>query len=322
MKRIILGGYWFACAAILCAQTPATPPDTTLNNLVHTPGYACSTWGELPCQKFGKGKKTLLLLPGWGFDARVFQGFIEKNLEKYTMYALTLPGYGDTKAYPMPPVESSYGDGNWTNGVLKGLLHLIESEKLQRPVLVAHFAVATHVAMEMAARHSEKLEKVVIVGGPAVFYNAPPYDTMSYSSRVRSVDQYLAPRWFKTVRPETWLQGNFPPTLYALDSLLGRQLFEQANTAPLPVQIRYLCEAWAADFSFYEQVKIPVLALLPDLPARLFAYPGIVYPKWFTNDWHKLAAKNPLIQLKLVEGSGCNVMNEKWEALINLLDAF
>ena len=318
-KSILFILFLFLAASCLSAQTPV---DTLTDNLHHVPGYPTASWGSIPHQKYGSGKQTLLLLPGWGFDGAVFQDFIQHHLSDYTMYLLTLPGYGATRAYPMPPDSTSYGACSWFKGVEKGILDLLAAERLDRPVLVAHFAVSAHIALELAAEHPEKFQKLVLVGAPALFRNPPPYDTLGYAGRVRVVDQYLAPRWFKTVSMDTWRAGNFPPAVYSLDSLAGRQLFEQANTAPLPVQIRYLCENWAADYTCYERVRVPVLALLPSFSPALFADPKNIYLTWYTAEWDKLAAKNNHIRPVRVDASGCNVMQDQPERFGRLLADF
>lgn len=312
----------FAFLFVSTAASAVIPHDSLPDNLVHSPGYRTSEWGSLPCQKSGSGPQTLLILPGWGFDGSIFRDFIEDHQSEYTMYLLTLPGYGAARAYPMPPEGTSYGEGNWMKGVEKGILDLLEAEKLERPVLLAHFAVASHIALRLAAEHPGKFEKVVLLGAPAAFRNPPPYDTLGHKGRVRAVDQYLAPQWFRTVSMETWRKGNFPPGVYSVDSLAGRQLFEQANAAPLPVQIRYLCEYWAADYACYEQVDIPVLAVIPSFSAALLKDPANFYLSWYTDEWLQLATKNKNIRPAVIEGSGCNVMQDQPEVLGRLLGEF
>lgn len=311
------------CTVVSAQSFAGTRTDSLLpDNLSHLSGYQTAPWGSLPYQKSGHGKQTLLLLPGWGFDGSVFRDFVENHLSDYTMYVLTLPGYGATHAYPMPAEGTSFGEGTWLKGIEQGILQLLEKEKLERPVLLAHFAVSAHIALHLAAEHPNKFQKVVVVGAPATFRNPTPYDTLDYRGRVRSVDLYLAPRWFKTVSMETWRKGNFPPAVYSLDSLLGRQLFEQANEAPLPVQIRYLCEIWAADFSCYDRVTIPVMTLIPSFSPLLLMDTENLYMSWFTAEWFKLASRNKFIRPVSVRDSACNVMQDKPEEFSRLVADF
>lgn len=300
----------------------AASTDSIPNNLAHPPGCQTAEWGTLAYEKSGSGPQTLLIVPGWGFDGSVFRDFVNRHQSEYTMYLLTLPGYGASRAYPMPPEGTSYGEGSWLKGVEKGILDLLETEKLERPVLLAHFAVASHIALRLAAEQPGKFQKVVLLGAPAAFRNPPPYDTLGHQGRLRVVDQYLAPQWFKTVSMETWRKGNFPPAVYSADSLAGSRLFEQANEAPLPVQIRYLCEYWAADYACYEQVDIPVLAVLPSFSPAALKNPANFYLSWYTDEWLQLAAKNEHIRPVAVEGSGCNLMQDQPEVLGRLLADF
>ncbi len=87
-------------STLTLAQT--TSIDSLANNLIHASGYQTAPWGSLPYQKTGNGKQSLLILPGWGFDGSVFHDFVRNNLSDYTVYLLTLPGYGTTRLSDAP----------------------------------------------------------------------------------------------------------------------------------------------------------------------------------------------------------------------------
>ena len=110
--------------------------------------------------------------------------------------------------------------------------------------------------------------------------------------------------------------------VYSVDSLACQRLFEQANKAPLPVQIRYLCEYWAADYACYERVSIPVLVAVPSFSPVVLENPASFFLSWYTDEWFQLAAKNEHIRSIVVEGSGCNVMQDQPEVLGRLLQEF
>ena len=51
--------------------------------------------------------------------------------------------------------------------------------------------------------------------------------------KVQAVDQFSAPRWFKTVTRATWVWGNFKGNDYSVvDSARGRRWAEHANQPP------------------------------------------------------------------------------------------
>src|SRR5262249_24316546 len=85
------------------------------NNLVHVVEYKASEYGDvIPYSKQRKGKSALILVPGMGFDAPVFSDFVQRNRKNYTMFPVTIPGYGNSAAPPMPDsANASYGRQHW-----------------------------------------------------------------------------------------------------------------------------------------------------------------------------------------------------------------
>ncbi|MEM9859264.1 MAG: hypothetical protein AAF843_18040 [Bacteroidota bacterium] len=111
-----------------------------INNLIHTKDYETGRLGELGnVQKFGSGKESMILLPGWGFDWTIFESFIDRFKDKYSIYAVTFPGFGNTMAPPMPAENGVFSNLYWSGGILTGLKNLITREKLERPILVSAF---------------------------------------------------------------------------------------------------------------------------------------------------------------------------------------
>jgi pimeloyl-ACP methyl ester carboxylesterase len=305
---------------ITSAQTDA---DSLTNHLVHAADYQTAEWGQLEYQVQGTGQQALILLAGAGFDGSLFQEFCAANQDRYTMYLISLPGYGNTKAYPMPPAEESYGNQNWINGVIAGILQLIETQQLRGAALVGHFLIAPHIALRMAAEHPDKLSKVIIVGAPVELKLPPPYDTLGYANRVKFTDLYLSQMWFKTISRETWLNGNFLPETYSLDTLRAKQFWESANAAPLPVQIRYLCENWGSDYTVYQQVKVPVLVLVPSFSHEILVKEcNNFLDSWSAEKWEALAALNANIQILPVRHAACNIMFDQPELFNRLVADF
>src|SRR5688500_15672526 len=100
---------------VLHAQTGVIEQDSTLNNLVHAAGYRAAELGTIGAVvKRGSGPIDVLLIPGWGFGAEVFDSFMRENASRYRMVAVTLPGFGGTAAPPMPSVGASYAEATWT----------------------------------------------------------------------------------------------------------------------------------------------------------------------------------------------------------------
>jgi pimeloyl-ACP methyl ester carboxylesterase len=84
----------------------------------------------------------MVLVSGFGVGASAFEGFMRRNADRYHMFAVTLPGFENTAAPPMPAAGTSYGDQSWTRAAVDAVVKLIREKKLDRPVLVGHSSTA------------------------------------------------------------------------------------------------------------------------------------------------------------------------------------
>lgn len=314
----------------LCVIPPAAGQggqDTTINNLVHPDGYRTCTLGELGnVNKFGSGPKSLILIPGLGFDASVFDDFIEVNRDRYTMYAVTLAGYGDTPAPPMPPEGTSYGEQSWNRGAIDGLVRLIEKEKLNKPVVVGHFVQGTQMALRLAIDHPEKVGGVVVMGGPAKFIavrNGRVRD-FSLDTMIMFTDQFTGPRWFKHMEKKFFDDNNFMPAVYSLDSARGTELWQYPVRVPLPVMVRYASEYFACDVrAELQKIRCPVLVLRVLFDDRVLNDPINNYVKpQFIDSWNDVSSMNRLIQVKDISNASAFVWKDKPEAVYSEIERF
>ncbi len=304
------------CSIIGHAQLPGKAPGTAINNLVHIPGYKTGEYGAIPqYTRSGKGKRTLILIPGWGFDASVFRDFMEANKNNYTMYAITIPGYGETMAPPMPDTSISYGEQSWNKGVMEGLIRLIEKEKIQKPVIVGHFTQGTQLALRMAIDHPDKVSGVIILGGVAKFISVLQGQVQDFplKTMIQYVDKYTAPVWFRPMNKKDFDAGNYLSTIYSMDSVKGADLWKQSAAVPLPVMVRYICEFFASDIKpEVEKIKCPVLVLRAMFNEQLLKAPvnNYVRPQ-FIDTWTDLPAKNPLIKIRDIQEAASFVWKDK-----------
>ncbi|HSR50452.1 MAG TPA: alpha/beta hydrolase [Acidobacteriota bacterium] len=275
--------------------------DPSLNNLVHPEGYAAAepgTFGHV--EKRGQGAQPMILIPGGGFGWEVFESFMQRHEEDFTMYAVTLAGMGGTPAPPMPPEGTSYGERTWISGAVQALKELIEGEQLERPVIVGHFLEGTHVALEMALEQPESVGAVIIMGGSAKFAN-PQYENVTLEQRIGYYDSQMAPNWFKTVTLKTWNDNNFPASSYSNQPEVAESLYPKVSKGPLQIYIRYLLEFWSGDPSqHFGDIKVPVLVLMPTFSEE---YKKEMDAPWldhyFVDSW-KGTAGQPLMKTEQV----------------------
>src|SRR5216684_7765009 len=121
--------------------------------------------------KKGRGRETLILIPGVYSGKESFDGFIARNQSLYKFYVVTPPGLNGTPARPLPPERTSYGEFTWTRGLGRAVLELFSREKLSNPVIIAHGFPGSLVAEELAFQHPDALGGVIeIASMPAMFF--------------------------------------------------------------------------------------------------------------------------------------------------------
>lgn len=282
MKKVGLLFLTLVLSQKIFAQAPPLQ-DSSLNNLVHPAGYKMAVLGKLGAvKKYGRGKQAMIIIPGLGFGLEVFDSFIKQYKGKYTIYAVTPAGFAGTAAPPMQDAPVKYTELTWTNGIVQGLLGLIEKKKLDKPIIVAHFVTATQVALNLALNYPDKIGKVIIIGGSPYRYYPGQKKDGSYSDweyeikytpkqRGQIIEFYWAPKWFKTVTKKTWDDNMWTPDDYCKDSVINKQLFKTSANVPIQIMVHYLIEWMAYDVTDkYKSIKVPVLILIPDFKGLLF----------------------------------------------------
>lgn len=292
--------------------------DTTLDNLVTPPGYRTATLGELGAiTRRGTGPKSMLLIPGLGFGGEAFEPLMEALGDSYTMWAVTLAGFGGTPAPPTPPEGTSYAAQTWTEGALEGIDDLIQREDLRDIVVVGHWLTGAPLAIRVALRHPERVRAVVLLAGSARF----AFGQMSLAQRVTMVDGRLSQGWFKTVTRETWDDNNFLPGDYAAQPVLGLRLWRQAASPHLHTWIRYLLESYAQDVTLeLPSLRVPTLLLNPDT-AGVWHDPSNFYYRTFTSgSWGDLSGTG--VEVKTVAGSRIVMWADQLDCVIEEVKVF
>ncbi|MBL7847951.1 MAG: alpha/beta hydrolase [Cyclobacteriaceae bacterium] len=297
------------------AQAPAFPD--SINNLVLPVRYPTAGTGAIPhFTKAGKGKITLILIPGLGFDETVFRDFQSANKKQYTTYAVTIPGFGRTQAPRMPPPGTSYGERTWMNSLIEGLEKLIREQKIKNPVLVGHFALGAQVAMLYALKYPNQVKGLICIGAPGKFIPIQNGKPMLYSAenRVKGVDQFSA-KFFQKMTKQYWDNGNYLPDIYSMDSVAGKSYWKQVAETPMPVIVRYLLEYQTCDIlTELSMLNVPIMILRPGFRPDLLDTPenpntNYIKPQ-FIESWEMLRT-NPKVQIVDIPRSGSFTWHDK-----------
>ena len=119
---------------------------------------------------------TLLLLHGWGCDGSIFS-FIEDGFRDMASFVtVDFPGHGKSGEPPVP-----WGVGEYAEQIYQ----LLRQLSIQKVSVIAH-SFGGRVAVYMASKHPEMVEKMVVTGGAGI---KPPV-SQRQSKRQRRYKRY------------------------------------------------------------------------------------------------------------------------------------
>lgn len=322
--------------------------DSTLNNLVLPANFKTCESGTLgEVKKFGGGKQSIILVPGIGFGWQQYKSIISYYQSRYSVYAITPAGFNGTASPAMPDTSVKYDQLTWTNGIVTGILNLIEKEQLNKPIIIAHFVTGTQVGFNLSINHADKIGKVIIIGGAPYRYYATPRNNnwndldweqekkLTAEQRSFITESWIAPKWFKTVTKKTWDDNMWTPDDYCRSKSDGEKLFRVSAEVPVQIMIRYLIEWGTYDASDkYSQIKSPMLMLIPD-------FNGVISPdpedslacknaeaKKYLNYYHKdiwkqaEQAGNPLLRFITIPDTRIYMWYDKPKETFKAIDDF
>jgi pimeloyl-ACP methyl ester carboxylesterase len=112
-------------------------------------------------KKVGTGQQTLLLIPCMSCRWNVWEEFMERNKSKYTMYSVTIPGFGGT---PVPKLARGTDATPWTNNAIAALSQFIDDHKLKDLTVVGH-SWGSLISVQLASKRPDSVKRVIAVDG-------------------------------------------------------------------------------------------------------------------------------------------------------------
>lgn len=102
--------------------------------------------------KTGKGKKTIVFIPGFASSGEVWKE-TKVNFEKdYTCYTLTMAGFAGVK----PQGNATFK--NWENEIA----NYIKDNKIEKPIVIGH-SMGGGLALAIAADYPDLISKIIVV---------------------------------------------------------------------------------------------------------------------------------------------------------------
>lgn len=154
--------------------------------------------------RHGSGPDTLVLIPCASCRWRSFDEFMERNADRYTMYAVTLPGYGGTQ----PPDLPLWTDSTvWRDHAVEALSRLLDTERVGGAVVVGS-SYGTTVAIHLARRRPDVVRGLINLDGG--FTRPPGRDTVPMEARLEQARQVMEQYGEPLGNPDRWQPFNTP----------------------------------------------------------------------------------------------------------------
>ena len=108
---------------------------------------------EIYYEKYGTGKTTILILPGWGETRETFNNMINYLKPHFTIYILDYPGFGNSK---FPNRDLTIDDyANLIKDFIKTL-------NIESPIVIAH-SFGGRITALLSGKHKIKFKKLILM---------------------------------------------------------------------------------------------------------------------------------------------------------------
>jgi pimeloyl-ACP methyl ester carboxylesterase len=223
----------------------------------------------------------------FGLQSRYF-GYHGRNA-----LALDFPGHGRSEGPPLAKIQEM---ADW-------VMRLLDAAKLDKASVVGH-SMGSLVALECAARHPGRIEKIALLG---TAYPLKVSEAFLEAAKANRQDAYdMETIWGHA--PQVPLGGNPNPGMW----MYGDTLARLARLAPgvLYNDLR-ACHEYAGGDAAAARVKCPVLFVLGRRDQMTAAKAGLAF-----------AQKLPGARIVQLETSGHSLMAESPDAVLDALAAF
>ena len=206
----------------------------------------------------GVGPINMVLIPGSPSDWRVWDAFMTRNAERYTMYALTLAGFSGTPAMPMPDADTT-SPTPWMDAEVDAIAQFIADRKLKDVVVVGH-SLGGHLVLRLAIEHPDAAAKIIDVDGvPASNYGGAD---LTPEMRVAFIDSQLAPQLKSMDKQKAAAMFEGSAHQMVTDPKRGDELAAMFAATDQAIAMEYLLQGLKSDISNkMKDIKTPTLVI-------------------------------------------------------------
>ncbi len=103
-------------------------------------------------EKIGKGKQTIIFIPGFASSGEVWEETTTKFEKNFTCYVLTMAGFAGVKPQSNPSFKQ------WSEQIVD----FIKKEKINLPIVIGH-SMGGGLALNIASKHPKLIKKIIVV---------------------------------------------------------------------------------------------------------------------------------------------------------------
>ena len=207
--------------------------------------------GALHVDRYGSGAQALIYIPGLSCGPWEWYGSIAHELPKYTIYALTLPGFDGRPASKQKPLIAAF---------VHDFATLLEMRKIVKPVVIGHSLGGT-LAIVLGQTYPSRLHSVIAVDGLPVF---PTMGTLDAAARTAAAMQMAEPLINAT--PDQFLTANqgFMSSFGIADATLVDPTAQLLSKSDPAASAAWLQEDVSGDWRpALREVTIPLVEIMP-----------------------------------------------------------
>lgn len=260
--------------------------------------------------RHGDHGRPVVLVPGLGGGAWVWEGVVSHLQANHSVYVVTLPGFDGT---------APLAGGNFTDQAESALVDLIRTRHLDKPVLVGHSLGGT-LSLKLACDHPELLGGVVAVDGLPVFpgtENLSAEQRLAMAAAMQARMQGLTPAQFEAQ------QVGFMQAMGVIDPQQAER-YGKRNAASDPKAVaQYMAEDLALDLrDELVHASVPLLEISPYNPPDFASGPMAMSEQKKADYYRSLLAKAPQVKVVSIAPARHFVMFDQREKLEAALDDF
>ncbi len=274
------------------------------------------TVGTLTVQRHGDHGSPLILVPGLGSGAWVWDDTVAHLDDNHVVYTVTLAGFDG-----VPPPARKTGLMDQADA---SLLRLIDEQHIDKPVLVGHSLGGT-LAIRFATEHADRLAGVVAVDGMPIFPGTERMDATQRQAAAARMGAQMAqatPEQFKAQ------QVGYMHGMGVLDAAAAdRYGALQARSDPAATA-QYMVEDFSLDLRpSLPKISVPLLEISPyNAPdfAAAAARSGqpLISEQQKTDYYRQLLAGTPHLTVTSISPSRHFVMLDQPQRFLQVVDDF